>query len=533
MTQKKWPYFWIVASIVFACFLPDLKNELLDWDDAGYILENANIGSLTFETVRWAFTEFFCNYWAPLTWLSLAVDYAFWGFNPVGYHLTNNIFHSLNAGLFFLITYQMLNRYAARNSSRAFSASNNSILICSILAALFFGIHPLRVESVAWAAERKDMLSMLFGLGALLAYLKYTEVAEAHVHPFYRQPSYWAMLAFFLLSLLSKAMLITLPIVLFVLDWFPLRRLNRDNVRWLVLEKLPLLFLSALASLITMKAMAISSKTLAEINVSARVLTAFKSVLTYLRLSLLPIDISPVYFHPVNVTLGAEYIIAILLVMAISVWCAMTVRQRPVFLSVWLIFLITLFPVLGLTQNGPQEMAPRFTYMPGMALSILAAIGVMFVHVRISASRKWAVALWIGVLAILAGFAIVTVRDIGYWKNDVALWSRVIELQPHRFGRAYSQRAVILYRQGRYFEALADASEALGIAERKKYAALHELYALRARILKNISDFGGAAADFNKAMESSPEPFRRIYSVELEAVYRMNGSRARGGELGR
>lgn len=508
----------LVTVLVFICFIPDLKNGLLDWDDAGYILENTVIKELSAESVSRMFTGFYCNYWAPLTWLSLAVDYAVWGFNPVGYHLTNNALHAINCGLFFLIAFDLLQRYSPVHLFPDRSLRER-LLLCSLLAALLFGIHPLRVESVAWITERKDVLSMFFGLGAILAYLKYSREPGSAAQPFYRSPRYWLMLALYLLSLLSKAMLITLPFVLLVLDWFPLRRLlTRSSMKAVILEKLPLLVIAVPASLVTMQAMAVSSKTFAEISLITRILTAFKAIFTYLRLMLAPFDISPVYFHPVSVRINLEYALAILMVVAISAGCLAVAGRRPVLLASWLIFLLPLLPVLGLTQNGPQELAPRFTYFPAMALSLLAALGIMWLFDRFSGSTAGKAIVWIGVGGLMAGYAALTIRDIGFWRDDVALWSRVIELQPHRFGRPYSQRAFILNRQGKYQQALADINEALGIAERKQYAAVHEIYAQRARTKKNLQDFRGAAADFNKAMELSSEPKRGMYAAELAEI---------------
>lgn len=509
--------FWLVVALTFICFIPDLNNGLLDWDDAGYVFENIVIRELSVDSVSRMFTGFYCNYWAPLTWLSLAVDYAVWGFNPVGYHLTNNFLHALNSGLFFLIAFELLKQYFDAHPAPNRSA-NEQLMLCSLLAALLFGVHPLRVESVAWVTERKDVLSIFFGLGALLAYLKYSKDPRLPAQPFYRSPRYWLMLVLYLLSLLSKAMLITLPFVLFVLDWYPLRRLTRVSLKTIITEKLPLLILAVPASLVTMQAMAVSSKTFAEISLITRLLTAFKAILTYLRLMLVPLDISPVYFHPVTASLNLEYAVAIILVMAISAWCVAVAGRRPVYLSAWLVFLITLCPVLGLTQNGPQEMAPRFTYFPSMALSLLAALGIMWLLDRFSAARAGRIIVWLGVGVLLASFASLTVRDISFWRDDVALWSRVIELQPHRFGRPYSQRAFILNRQGEYQKALTDINEALTIAERKQYAAIHEIYAQRARIKKNLQEFDGAAADFSKAIELSREPFRTSYNEELSSM---------------
>lgn len=525
---KRTGFFLAVCAITFFCFIPDLSNGLLNWDDTGYILDNVQIRTLSFETVTWAFTEYYCNYWAPLTWLSLALDYAVWGTDPFGYHLTNNIIHALNGGLFFLISLALLTRYAASRPG-APAPGPNAALYCSCLAALFFGIHPLRVESVVWAAERKDVLSALFGFGAVLAYLRYT-TEEAGARPdqrsplgFLRSSSYWGMLFLYSLSLLSKAMLITLPLALLVLDWFPLGRLKRENVKRLFYEKLPVALLAALSSAITFQALEATRKSLADVNLWARVLTAFKSIALYLRFMLFPIGISPVYFHPGNVAFDMNYGISIIIVSAITAYCLLLRRQKPVFLAAWLVFLITLLPVIGLTQNGQQEMAPRFTYIPGLSLALLAALGITVFWEKRTSAHKRGMYVWAGAAAILAFFSFMTVRDTGNWKNDTALWSRVIELQPHEFGKAYFQRSLFLNLDGEYGKALSDVNEALAIASRKKYGAMHEIYAHRASILSNMRDYDGAIADLSKAIELSGEPFQTIYYGERGALYEKQG----------
>lgn len=532
---KKWPLFWFVVIVVLACFVPDLQNSLLDWDDIGYISNNFRIRSLSFETVKWAFTEFYCNYWAPPTWLSFALDYAVWGLNPVGYHLTNNLIHAFNAGLFFLLSYNLLKLYSSGNAT--YTVLNTKfILYCSVLAALFFGIHPLRVESVAWATERKDVLSAFFGLGALLSYLRYTEYADAMPEP--RNPGllcraryYWIALLLYGLSLSSKAVLMTLPVVLLVLDWFPLNRLNRNNSKLIFVEKMPLLLLAVLASLVTLQGIAPDIKTFTQFNIQTRVLIAFKSIMVYLRLMFLPTDISPVYFHPGNVTIGFDYVAAILLVVAVSAWCVLVIKHRPVFLAVWLIFLATLVPMLGLSHSSQQEMAARFTYFPALSVSFLASLGAALVYAKFSGLRKIRHIILIGVLIILAALAFLTVRDIGNWKNDIALWTRVIELQPHKFGKVYFQRSLFLHLEGEYQKALSDVNEALAIALRKKYGGIHELYAHRARILKDMKDYDGAVADFDRAIELSGQPYSAIYQEERNAIYREMGRSEHANKL--
>ena len=530
---RKWPLFWCVVIVVFACFIPDLSNSFLDWDDFGYVVDNVYIRSLSFETVIWAFTKFYCNYWAPLTWLSLAVDYSVWGLNPVGYHLTNNFIHALNAGLFFLIAHHLLTRYATRHPGSLLRDAA-TVLGCSLLAALFWGLHPLRVESVAWAAERKDVLSTLFGLGAVLAYLRYTDAPETGQKPasprvFLRSPRYWVMLLLYALSLSSKAMLITLPVVLLILDWFPLQRnlAKFDKLRLAILEKLPLLLIAALASAKTMQAMAITSVPLAHISLTTRVLVAFTSILQYLRQLVFPFGISPVYFHPGKVSFDLGHGVAIAVFAAISGFCLLKVRRHPAFLAAWLLFLVTIFPVLGLTQNGPTELAARFTYIPVLSLSLLGAVGVAAFRARMP---KWGRGVRGGAAMVLAGCALVTVRDIGTWKNDITLWSRVIELQPHKFGKAYFQRSLFLNIAGEYEKALADVNEALSAAKLKKYGGIHEIYVQRAKIRRNMKDFDGAIADLSTAIELSGVPYTEEYYRERGAIYRETGNLERANQ---
>jgi hypothetical protein len=530
---KKWPLFWCVVVVVFACFAPALGNGLLDWDDSGYILDNPHIRTLSLETVRWAFTETWCNYWAPLTWLSLALDYAIWGLDPFGYHLTSVLLHAIGTGLFFLASVRLLQVQAA-TSAGGTSRSPGAVLACAALAALLYGIHPLRVESVAWAAERKDVLSVLLGLGAILAYLRYAGDAAAGPNPghpaaFARSPRYWVVMVLYGASLLAKATLVTLPFLLLVLDWFPLRRLARGRLLGIVVEKLPMLVLAVSASLVTMRAMAPTSKSLEEVDLATRALTAFTSTARYLWLMVAPLDISPVYFHPGAVSLGVFQAFSIGLVGALTAGALATARQRPVLLVAWLSFLVLLSPVLGLAQNGNQELAPRFTYAASLPLSLLAALGITTAWRTLGRSKAAGVFVGIAVTALLAGLAALTVRDIGHWKDDVSLWSRVIELQPHRFGKAYAQRALFLGRKGEYRAALSDLDEALAIARRKRYGAIHEIYAQRGRARQRMGDLEGAVIDFNLAIEVADDRHRAMYLAErAAAVQGLSGPAAAG-----
>lgn len=524
--------FLAVVAITFVCFLPDLRNGLLDWDDSGYITNNEQIRELSFETIRWAFTEFYCNYWAPLTWLSLAVDYAFFGLNPVGYHLTNNCFHAVNAGLFMLLSLRLLRYHCVQTppdtgDTPGISCNSQASLYCSLLAALIFAIHPLRVESVVWATERKDVLSLFFGLLALLVYLRYVQAAAADDHDhkrpflFVSSAAYWGVVAFFSLSLFSKAMFLSLPVALLILDWFPLKRMSRGSALKLILEKITLLIPAIATAMLIMQATAATRVTYADVFLPSRILIVFNSLKTYLRLFVWPSDIRPVYLNPGNIFLDFNGVISIIVILGITLFCFMNVRRKPLCLASWLLFLVTLSPMLSV--SGIHAMAPRFTYLPGLSLSFLAAFGVVTAVQKSAESRLVQVSIITGIGVVLLLLAAITVRDTAFWKNDITLWSRVIELEPHRFGKAYFQRSLFLNLAGEYDKALADVDEAISIALRKNYVGVHEIYAQRAAILKNIKDYQGALADLSRAIEASGGMFADRYYRERGEIYRLLG----------
>lgn len=525
--------FIVVVMITFLCFLPDLRNELLLWDDSGYIVDNSHIKSLTLDTISWAFTDFYANYWAPLTWLSLALDYALWGLNPVGYHLTNNILHALNAGMFFLLSLTLLTRYLADNDRRGDKPAiltAKRAFYCSLFAALYYSLHPLRVESVAWATERKDVLGMFLGIPAILFYLRHARpramqpAGPSNDVAFARSPYYWLTVVFFCLSLFAKPMFLTLPLILLALDWFPLKRLTKQTVPGLVLEKAPLFAVAGSVSYITMQAHIPTRMSFDESNMMSRVLIALKSLAVYLKKTVWPFDLSPFYLHPLNVQqIGFEYGAPILLFIIISICCVLLVRRKPVFLTVWLVYLMALLPFLGFTQSGAQAMADRLTYLPGMAVSMLAALGITAAVARLSHLRSAVIAILTGAAMVLLVNGYFTIRQIAFWKDDVTLWSRAIDLQPHSTGRAYFQRGYGYMARGEYDKALADLNEALTIANRKKYRQTQDIYYLRAQLYKQLGDYDNAIADYSSAIAVDSSPQRVAYYLERGNVYKEIG----------
>lgn len=525
--------FLLIFVLTFLCFVPSLFNALLEWDDAGYIVENEHIRNLSFNTVHWAFFEFYNNYWAPLTWVSLAIDYAVWGLNPVGYHLTNNLLHALNAGMFFLLSFHLLKRYLAmhpNDDTKPSLLNAQNALYCSLFAALFFALHPLRVESVAWAAERKDVLSTFFGIPAVIAYIKHTqqglkEPGRPDLAPsFSASHYYWLALGLFCLSLLSKATLVTLPAVLLIVDWFPLGRLRRKTIKRVFIEKIPFMILTVIASALTVKAFAADIKTLEYSSFYTRMLFSFHAVAAYIQMTLWPLRISPVYLHPGNVAnMAPEFLLPIFFFVGITVFCIYSFRRWPMFMSVWLIYLLTLLPVIGLIQAGPTYMAARFTYLPGMAISLLIAIGITSAVIRVTVSSLQRLLIIFGAVLVLLFNSFITVRDIGFWRDDVILWTRVIDVQPREMGLAHIYRSLVFEKIGDHQNALADISKAFAIAEQKKYKGIHELYYVRARVLKNMGNLDGAIIDLGRAIETSAYPKNHFYYMERGMIYEKQG----------
>jgi len=525
--------FFLIVVICLLCFIPTLFNTLLDWDDAGYINENKNIQSLSFETVLWAFTEFHNNYWAPLTWLSLAVDYAVWGLNPIGYHLTNNLLHALNAGMFFLLSFNLLTGYLTVRPSEDGKPSllnSQNALYCSLFAALFFGLHPLRVESVAWATERKDVLSIFFGILSTIVYLRYAQAQpettgrSEQTASFFSSHAYRLSVILFCLSLLSKVTLITLPAVFLVMDWFPLRRITRTTIRKILMEKVPYIILAIPASALTVKAFAGDIKTLEYSDLFTRVLFAFNAIITYLKMTVWPLKISPVYLHPGKIAaMNTGYLLPILVFIGITAFCVYSFRRRPLFLSIWLIYLISLFPVLGLVQAGSTYMAARFTYVPGLAISVLIALGITAAVVRLSGSSLRRSSMIAVAVLILLFNSFITVRDIGFWKDDVTLWTRVIAVQPRVMGLAYLYRSLAFENIGDHQRALRDISQAFKIAEQKNYRGIHEIYVVRARVFKKMGDLDRAVDDLTTAIGISTYPKNHFYYIERGMIYEEQG----------
>ena len=431
----------ILAAVTIFAYRGVRSNDFLIYDDDVYVVDNAPIHQgINAQSIGWAFDAFHASNWHPLTWISHMVDWQLYGKNPVGHHLTNVFLHAANSILLFLLLLFMTG-YLGR----------------SALVAALFALHPAHVESVAWLAERKDLLCALFSFAALLAYLWYL-----------RKPSwkrYAVILIAFACALMSKPMAVTLPFAMLLLDYWPLRRITltpETRPQWfssslkLCVEKLPLFLLATISSALTVMAQRSGGSvgSLESLPLWERLSNASISYWRYVQLAFWPNPLRIFYYHEtynISVTLAALSAIALILVTLLC-WCFR--KQRPYLLFGWLWFLGTLAPAIGIVQVGDQAMAERYTYIPLIGLFIAV---VWLIADAVAKSTRLKVAAQTLAFAILVACAVKTDAQIRVWKNTITLFSHVLEVDPRgeipnsSLGVAYERQGNFA-QAGQYFE---------------------------------------------------------------------------------
>lgn len=436
------PVPWIAVAlflVTLAVYLPSLGHQFIDhYDDDLYVTGNPNVQQgIRFSSLCWALTGSVAFNWHPLTVMSHMLDVQLYGLNPVGHHLTNILLHALAVVLLFLM---LLRLTRARHASA--------------LAAALFALHPMHVESVAWVAERKDVLSACFWFLTTLAYVRYTEKPGPR--------RYGLVLILFALGLMAKPMLVTLPFTLLLLDYWPLSRVPGNapvgKVFALIKEKLPLFALSAAVSVVTFLvqratgAMADSTA----LPLADRVANALVSYAAYVGKLIWITDYAVIYPHrqasPPAWQLGGA-LVSIVVVTAAVLWQA---RRSPHFLVGWFWYLGTLVPVIGLVQVGAQSMADRYSYIPSVGLSIMLVWGLAPRAVR-GKGRAVAIA---ASTVLLAGLALATTLQLGYWRDSETLFRRAIEVTENNYTANYAL-GTTLAEQGRLAEAETYLTEAV------------------------------------------------------------------------
>jgi len=477
----------LVAVITCAVYLTSLQNEFVEWDDSIYVYENLHIRSLDISFFRWAFLDFHAGNWHPLTWISHAVDYALWGLNPWGHHLTNIILHSLNASIVVLLIMGVIEALQKTTIENERPLNERMTLLVGGATGILFGLHPIHVESVAWVAERKDLLCALFFLLSMSAYAKYGTLAHAETpHPRsesrFLKKLYLLSLGSFTLALLSKPMAVTLPVCLLMLDWYPLKRIRSLRTFWLALvEKLPFFALSLVSSILTLLAQAAGGSIvpIEYAPLSTRMLVASKALMVYLGKMMVPLNLIPFYPYPSDVSLlSLEYLSAVALVLGITTTCIVVVKGHELLLSVWGYYVVTLMPVLGIVQVGNQFMADRYAYLPSLGPFLLMGLAVAWLFEKVNALKRWSrpatFVCGAAVIGILVSLSYLTVKQIGVWKNSIDLWTYVIKREPVRAPLAYYNRGVSYVKKGQVDRALYDFKKTI-MLDPSDYQAYYNL----------------------------------------------------------
>src|SRR5213592_402053 len=339
----RWVAPLLVVLITLAAFLPTLQNQFVNWDDDKNFLDNPHYRGLGWTHLRWMWTTHLGHY-IPLTWMTLGLDYLLWGMNPLGYHLTNLLLHAENAVVFFFVVRRILTLALLGASERGLA-----LAVSAGFAALVFAIHPLRVESVAWATERRDVLSGLFYLLTILMYLRAYEFGARG------RGWYWLAVAVFVCALLSKSMVVNLPVVLLILDVYPLRRLGgaigwwSEPARRVYVEKIPFVLLAAAASAIAVMAQSSvhAALSLAQLSMPGRLAISAYGLSFYLWKMVVPVNLSPFYERGLIDPWATPFLLSYGLVLAITAIVLALRRRVPGLLAAWLAYIVVLSPVLG------------------------------------------------------------------------------------------------------------------------------------------------------------------------------------------
>jgi len=503
-----------VAVMTFVVYLSALHNGFTVWDDDLYVVANPHIRSLNLEFFKWAFSDFYAGYWSPLTWISHALDYAIWGLNPLGHHLTNIILHAANTFAAVLLVIRLVEAWKGTNTNvRPEPLPMQTVLISGGVVGLLFGLHPLHVESVVWVAERKDLLCALFFLLSIIMYTNYIAVvsvgtaAKSTCSRLFNK-HYLLSVGFFILALLSKPMAVSLPAVLIILDWDPFDRIQSFKAFLAaIIEKIPFIVFSFISSLLTILA-AKTGEALTPIEFTTlptRLLVGSKSLMEYMWKIIWPLNLSPFYSYPKNVSiLSFEYLSIIVLVIGITAFCSVIAKKQKLWLAVWVYYIVTLMPVLGIVRVGLQSMADRFVYLPSLGPFLIVGLTVAWIARKVSVTSRINILMKpLGAtvaIVVLVSISYLTMKQISLWKDDIKLWSYAIDNDPAGGAAVcYNNRGTAYGKRGQFDKAIVDLDKAIVL-----YPDYADAYSNRGIVYSKIGLLDSAIESFNHAVALKP-----------------------------
>jgi tetratricopeptide (TPR) repeat protein len=487
----------LLALTTLLVYLPVTRSSFVNYDDDDYITNNAMVKQgLSGAGVSWAFTTWHASNWHPLTWLSHMTDCELFGLNAGAHHFINVLFHAANTALLFVLLLRL----------------TRALWACAFIAALF-AWHPLHVESVAWISERKDVLSTLFALLALLSYTRYAQNLTGSqqpgrgglgVSPVIRHPShdYWFALLFFALGLMAKPMLVTLPFVLLLLDYWPLQRVTSG--KWqvagifpLVREKIPFFLLTLISCVVTFLAQhsGASVASLKNVSLLYRLENVPVAYAAYLQKIFWPVDLAVIYPLPPKISLFAVAVsVAVLVLISAGIWRAR--KPAPCLMVGWLWFLGMLVPVIGLVQVGGAALADRYTYLSATGIFVIVTFGFVELAKRFSFPK---IILPAAAVAILATCVALTENQLRFWRNGEMLFRHALAVTRDN-DVALVDLGVALDAQGRFDEAVGYYREAVRLNP-VRYQVHNNL----GNILDHLGRTDEALAEYREAVRLKPD----------------------------
>jgi len=534
MANKRLVYsaYMLLPVIVFCLFYKTVHYGFLGWDDSLYIENNENIRSLDLNTVKWAFSSFYLDCWIPLTWLSFSVNYKLGGLDPFGFHLVNVVLHACNAGIVILVSRAVFPLFSRREEPGDFPVWAG---VFPVVVALLWAIHPMKVESVAWATERKDVLGAFFALLSMLFHLYRTQARKTDSAEGRPGRSLYSILSIvmFTLSMLVKPMAVALPLVFVLLDMSVIKAEAVGRVVTSISRNIGTIVISMIVSVITIASQSPNIENLNTFSSKSRFISSVISIASYFAKLIWPTNLSPKYQHGSSQLFFSDtrFLLACLILTSILFLFIWTRKKYPPLTLSISCFLLMLIPTPSFVQVGSQYMADRYTYLPSLFLIMpLAALPIAWCgdYPLHSLKGKLVTGLaLIGVISVALCLGSLSLIQMDVWKSDLSLLSRAIDADPKKVGSIYFDRAMLHFNNANYPDALNDINKSLEIAQSKKYSKTHKLFFIRGNIWFKLNKFENALNDVNQAIAMSPDPPPDYFSLRDQAysALRLAGKR--------
>jgi protein O-mannosyl-transferase len=535
-----------IVVLTFVAFLPSLQNGFVNWDDEAVLLDNPNYRGLGWEQLRWMFTTFHMSVYRPIAWITMGIDYLIWGMEPFGYHLTSLFFHCANAVLFYFVALRLL-RLAMSTTDEL----TLPLRVAAGFAALFFALHPLRVEPVAWESGEDNLVAGFFFMLTLLCYLRAAAITGTGLHR-------WVWMGgasiLYALSILSKALTVPLPLALLVLDVYPLKRLKTDPRTWfqrearhILWEKIPFLLFAVPVAIVAVLAKQSTGAVapVASIGWFPRLMQSFYGLAFYLQKTIAPWGLSPLYERPIPFNpWDWPFLLSGVIVLAVSIGLGVVRRFWPAGLAAWVYYAVILLPSLGVITYGPQLVGDRYSYFSCLSWALLAGAGVFHFWKRRAAGEMSAqVFLLVNGLAgvLLIGLGVLTWKQTQIWHDSERLWRHALALDD-KSSFAHNNLGLVLAKRDALEEAIDQFRRAVDVdpafveaytnlgnflAQRgfRDEAIVHLQHALQieptfvnahntlGNILADIGALDEAIQHFRKALQTNPQSAMTHYNL--------------------